>query len=72
MVRKLVVSFLFLAILGAFGACNAGELQRNYYRKSCRGVEQIVRDITWRNVSANPSLAPKLLRLHYHDCFVRV
>ncbi|XP_027164811.1 peroxidase 24-like [Coffea eugenioides] len=48
-----------------------GELQRNYYRKSCRGVEQIVRDITWRNVSANPSLAPKLLRLHYHDCFVR-
>ncbi|XP_071937846.1 peroxidase 24-like [Coffea arabica] len=71
MVRKLVVSFLFLAILGAFGACNAGELQRNYYRKSCRGVEQIVRDITWRNVSANPSLAPKLLRLHYHDCFVR-
>ncbi|KAL3508027.1 hypothetical protein ACH5RR_033409 [Cinchona calisaya] len=54
-----------------FETCNAGELRMNYYRRRCRGVEQIVRDITWRNVSANPSLAAKLLRLHYHDCFVR-
>ncbi|KAI5650652.1 hypothetical protein M9H77_36657 [Catharanthus roseus] len=47
-------------------------LTMNYYHKSCRSdVEAIVRDIVWRNVSANPSLPAKLLRLHYHDCFVR-
>lgn len=42
-----------------------------YYHKSCDSVNDIVRDITWRKVAENPSFAAKLLRLHYHDCFVR-
>ncbi|KAF3457293.1 hypothetical protein FNV43_RR01950 [Rhamnella rubrinervis] len=28
-------------------------------------------EITWGKVAADPTLAPKLLRLLYHDCFVR-
>ncbi|CAN4099633.1 unnamed protein product [Withania somnifera] len=43
----------------------------NYYHKSCPSVETIVREITWSKVAADPTLAAKLLRLHYHDCFVR-
>ncbi|KAL8100309.1 hypothetical protein AgCh_032527 [Apium graveolens] len=42
-----------------------------YYHKACNSVDDIVRDITWRKVAENPSFAAKLLRLHYHDCFVR-
>ncbi|PIN10144.1 Peroxidase [Handroanthus impetiginosus] len=42
-----------------------------YYHKSCPLAETIVKNTIWSKVEANPSLAAKLLRLHYHDCFVR-
>ncbi|RZC53329.1 hypothetical protein C5167_012182 [Papaver somniferum] len=50
-----------------------GLKMKNFYRKSCPNVdvEKIVESITWKNVGANPSLGAKLLRIHYHDCFVR-
>ncbi|XP_060959666.1 peroxidase 24-like [Cannabis sativa] len=46
-------------------------LRMNFYGKSCKTLEKTVRDITWAKVSADPTMAAKLLRLHYHDCFVR-
>ncbi|GKE40689.1 peroxidase 24-like protein, partial [Tanacetum coccineum] len=44
-----------------------------YYAKRCGSVlvENTVRGIVWSKVAADTSLAAKLLRLHYHDCFVR-
>ncbi|XP_009588152.1 peroxidase 24 [Nicotiana tomentosiformis] len=63
--------FLLLVTVVAFGICNADKLKMNYYHKSCPSVERIVREITWSRVAADPSLPAKLLRLHYHDCFVR-
>ncbi|GMH29283.1 hypothetical protein Nepgr_031126 [Nepenthes gracilis] len=33
--------------------------------------QQIVKDVTQAAVQRNPALAPKLLKLHFHDCFVR-
>ncbi|CAN1350300.1 Peroxidase 24 [Linum perenne] len=39
--------------------------------KGCPQLENIARDITWSRVASNPTLAPKLLRMHFHDCFVR-
>ncbi|XP_071717590.1 peroxidase 24-like [Rutidosis leptorrhynchoides] len=48
-------------------------LKMNYYEEQCGSlsVEKAVRDIVWTKVAVTPSLAAKLLRLHYHDCFVR-
>ncbi|KAM7467047.1 hypothetical protein LguiB_014609 [Lonicera macranthoides] len=54
-----------------FRFCNGGELKLKYYHKSCPAAEFISQAITWDKLDANPSLAVKLLRLHYHDCFVR-
>ncbi|KAI4303214.1 hypothetical protein MLD38_038871 [Melastoma candidum] len=45
--------------------------RRGFYSASCPSVEDVSRSITWSRVSANPALAAKLLRLHFHDCFVR-
>ncbi|KAL9266797.1 Peroxidase 24-like protein [Drosera capensis] len=51
---------------------DAGEgLQPMFYSQSCPSALATVRSITWNNVAQDPQLAAKLLRLHFHDCFVR-
>lgn len=47
-------------------------LTMNFYSESCKNAEDIVRKITRSRVRDNQALAAKLLRTHYHDCFVRV
>lgn len=49
-----------------------GKLKMKFYHKTCPEAEDIVNEIVSEKVKANPSLAAKLLRVHYHDCFVRV
>lgn len=44
----------------------------DYYSETCPNVEAIVREEMERIIAAAPSLAGPLLRLHFHDCFVRV
>ncbi|KAF0897868.1 hypothetical protein E2562_001594 [Oryza meyeriana var. granulata] len=46
-------------------------LAYNFYQKSCPNVDSIVRGVTWAQVAANPALPGRLLRLHFHDCFVQ-
>jgi peroxidase len=47
-------------------------LAYNFYQTSCPSAEATVKSITWQMVAANPALAGRLLRLHFHDCFVQV
>ncbi|XP_020086753.1 LOW QUALITY PROTEIN: peroxidase 24-like [Ananas comosus] len=42
-----------------------------HYQNSCPSAEAIVKNITWSQVSSNPALPAKLLRLFFHDCFVK-
>uniref|UniRef100_A0A7N2LWW6 peroxidase n=1 Tax=Quercus lobata TaxID=97700 RepID=A0A7N2LWW6_QUELO len=46
-------------------------LTQDYYKDSCANVEDIVRKVTWKYVAQDLTLATPLLRLHFHDCFVR-
>lgn len=68
---KVSYTLLLLCFL-TFGLCNCGELRKNFYRTSCPRAEQIVRNITWTHAASNAALPAKLLRMHFHDCFVRV
>ncbi|KAL3727467.1 hypothetical protein ACJRO7_032229 [Eucalyptus globulus] len=64
----LVLSLSLLLVV----ACNAdGKLRKNFYKKSCPQAEKLVRDITWSKAQSDPTLGAKLLRMHYHDCFVQ-
>ncbi|XP_031398415.1 peroxidase 24-like [Punica granatum] len=49
----------------------AGKLKLKFYQKSCPLADAIVRNITWSRVKADRTLAAKILRLQFHDCFVR-
>ncbi|KAH6785610.1 hypothetical protein C2S51_038065 [Perilla frutescens var. frutescens] len=63
--------FLSLLFVGIFTLCNAQGLSLEYYKKTCPSVEAIVKKETAKIISVAPTLAAPLLRMHFHDCFVR-
>ncbi|KAK3011367.1 hypothetical protein RJ639_012076 [Escallonia herrerae] len=69
------ISFFVLLVpfvlLGVTKVCDAGFLSKNFYQKSCSQAEKLVRDITWSKARNDSTLGAKLLRVHYHDCFVK-
>lgn len=48
------------------------ELQVGFYRDKCKAAESIVKDEVEKAFDRDRGIAPGLLRLHFHDCFVRV
>ncbi|KAK4492773.1 hypothetical protein RD792_000093 [Penstemon davidsonii] len=63
------VFVLFLAVLTI--SCNAQSLKVGFYEKTCPNVEAIVKETTNTIFSRAPTLAAPILRMHFHDCFVR-
>ncbi|XP_049413709.1 peroxidase 3-like [Solanum stenotomum] len=64
-------NFLVLCILLGIASSSHGQLQPNFYAKSCPQAEKIIQDYVRKQIPNAPSLAAALLRLHFHDCFVR-
>ncbi|CAN6458017.1 unnamed protein product [Victoria cruziana] len=61
------VAFALLALLGASRA----RLKLGFYDHVCPQAEGIVKAFVEEHVKNAPSIAPALIRLHFHDCFVR-
>ncbi|RRT67245.1 hypothetical protein B296_00014279 [Ensete ventricosum] len=76
MESSFLLRLVLLASALTLGACTAGcpsaGLKLNFYGSSCPNAEQIVRTIIYKEVEKNPILSAKLLRMFFHDCFVRV
>uniref|UniRef100_J3NA18 Peroxidase n=1 Tax=Oryza brachyantha TaxID=4533 RepID=J3NA18_ORYBR len=62
---------LLLAMAVILSSSAMAQLDVGYYRKTCPKVAEIVREEMVRILAAAPTLAGPLLRLHFHDCFVR-
>ncbi|XP_019246384.1 PREDICTED: peroxidase 3-like [Nicotiana attenuata] len=52
-------------------ASNDAQLQPNFYAKSCPKAEKTIQDYVQKHIPNAPSLAAALIRMHFHDCFVR-
>ncbi|CAH8306034.1 unnamed protein product [Eruca vesicaria subsp. sativa] len=69
-IKNFLVLVILLSVLGVSVSHPKG-LDLNYYKHRCPDAEAIVRRVTVQYVSHQPSLAASLLRMHFHDCFVR-
>ncbi|VAH08904.1 unnamed protein product [Triticum turgidum subsp. durum] len=67
--RAATMVVLLLAAVAA--TCARAQLHDKFYSESCPSVEDVVWKEMVRALSLAPSLAGPLLRMHFHDCFVR-
>lgn len=72
------MNFLLLLSLLAFAPfCHChkkvgGYLYPQFYDESCPRAQEIVKSIVAKAVAKETRMAASLLRLHFHDCFVKV
>lgn len=75
MMKRLNVAVVLVVaatvLMGMLGSSEA-QLQMNFYAKSCPNAEKIISDHIQKHIHNGPSLAAPLIRMHFHDCFVRV
>ncbi|KAI8004695.1 Ribonuclease TUDOR 1 [Camellia lanceoleosa] len=61
-----------LLLLVPFAFANANGLKLGFYHKTCQSIEAIVKETTARFISRALTLAAPLIRMHFHDYFVKV
>lgn len=71
------VNFAVLLVLTLTSLCAGTSgpgayLYPQFYQHSCPRAQDIVRSVVAKAVAKETRMAASLLRLHFHDCFVKV
>lgn len=71
---SLLINIVIGIVLLLVRCCSSSnELKIGYYEKTCPSAEAIVKNTVRKAYENNDTgIAPALIRLHFHDCFVRV
>ena len=70
--HKLVTLVILVALSVALERSDAQGLKLGFYQYRCPSAESVIKKTTYQYVSRSPTLAAALLRMYFHDCFVRV
>ncbi|KAK4417412.1 Peroxidase 72 [Sesamum alatum] len=76
MAKSMIYLFLALTLLAFAPLCFShnsygGYLYPQFYDRSCPRAQEIVRSIVAKAVAKEARMAASLVRLHFHDCFVK-
>ncbi|CAN6243133.1 unnamed protein product [Urochloa humidicola] len=66
----MAMAMVAIVLAGSVPGAHA-QLRMGFYDQSCPGVEKMVAAFVQEHVRRVPTVAAALLRLHFHDCFVR-
>ena len=47
-------------------------LSKDYYKQTCPSAETVIRDTIRNATQFDPKIPARILRMHFHDCFIRV
>ncbi|XP_037457247.1 peroxidase P7-like [Triticum dicoccoides] len=64
------LALLLFAALASTAVNGDHKLSARYYDETCPNVQRVVRAVMAYKVASEPAVAPALLRLFFHDCFV--
>ncbi|CAH2079889.1 unnamed protein product [Thlaspi arvense] len=64
-------SCLFIVFFSCLSAVYGQGTRIGFYSTTCPNAETIVRTTVTSHFGSDPTVAPGLLRMHFHDCFVQ-
>lgn len=67
-----VLAFVLSLVVICYALSFGDALSSNYYEQTCPGAESVITNVVMRATQRDNSVPAALLRLHFHDCFIRV